>query len=105
MNLWRIYKFKACGISTASSVLTNKYTSTSFHFPTVFPWPVVPCPSPVSFSHFRFGLDLASISSFSSCCGSSANGGNLWCFEEGEYLRESEDPFVAAIQVLYDIVL
>jgi hypothetical protein len=30
--------------------------------------------------------------------------GNLWCFEEQEYAREDQDPFAAAIQVLYNIL-
>ena len=29
---------------------------------------------------------------------------NFWRFEKQEYVRESEDPYVAAIQVLYDII-
>jgi hypothetical protein len=30
--------------------------------------------------------------------------GNCWFFEELEYCRESADPYVAAIQMLYDIL-
>lgn len=30
--------------------------------------------------------------------------GNVWCFEELEYVREDQDPYVAVIQILYDIL-
>jgi hypothetical protein len=30
--------------------------------------------------------------------------GNYWFFEDQDYIREDEDPYVASIQVLYDIL-
>ena len=30
--------------------------------------------------------------------------GNCWYFEELDYFRDDNDPFVAAIQILYDIL-
>jgi hypothetical protein len=30
--------------------------------------------------------------------------GNVWYFEELEYVRKDQDPYVAVIQVLYDVL-
>lgn len=30
--------------------------------------------------------------------------GGIWCFEEFDFVREAEDPYIAAIQILYDFM-
>jgi hypothetical protein len=60
--------------------------------------------------HSRFRLNIqapkASLvecdSGFTVCNGYLS--GDNWRFEEQDLLREAEDPFVAAIQILYDIL-
>lgn len=29
---------------------------------------------------------------------------NIWCFEGTDFVREAQDPFIAVIQILYDVL-